>query len=91
MVLKNTIRWAHVWPRRRTNPAIHSQIRRMIELKGARRPAKPAVGRLFFADYHIKARRDILVLDIHDFPAVIASVYETTTQPTSEKTYHPAQ
>ena len=51
----------------------------MIQLKRARYLANPAVCGSFLADDYIKTRRDILVLAIHNFPAVIASVSEPTT------------
>ena len=63
----------------------------MIVVKEARYPAKPAVRCLFLADDDIEAGRDALILDVDNFPAMIASVYKPTTQPTSEETYHPAQ
>ena len=54
----------------------------MMELKRVKHPAKPTFCGLFLANNYVKTGRDILALDIHDFPAVIASVYETTAQPT---------
>ena len=61
----------------------------MIVVKRARRPAKPAVCCLFLADDDVEAGRDTLILDVDNFPAMIASVYKPTTQPTSEENLPP--